>query len=167
MKKRIFISVALAVLLVEVGFGVYVAFERKYESALNALNLPIDSVKEIEADTDREFEIASLYVADDFTVDTRTVVKSRKAHRLGSNDAVRKPNSTLSPVNRAVRSEPKTQSNKPVEAVRVTENREIPPTGVEAQKESPRTENRSFIAKTLSTLKKPFGWVKAIGSKMR
>lgn len=167
MKKRIFISVALAVLLVEVGFGVYVAFERKYESALNALNLPIDSVKKIEADTDREFEVASLYVADDFTVDTRTVVKSRKARQLGSNDGVKKPDSTLSPVNRAVKSEPKTQSNRPVVAVRVTENREIPPAGVEAQKESSRAENRSFIAKAQTILKKPFGWIKAIGSKMR
>lgn len=169
MKKRILISVILAVFLVEIGFGVYVAFERKYESALNALNLPIDSVKQIQTDTDRELEIAALLSEEDSFAETQVVVAQKKTsdRPIDTNSSARKVVPASSASSRPSKSVAKLETNKQVVAVNVIENREIPSTDLNSQKETPRTENKSFIAKTQTILKKPFGWIKAIGSKLR
>lgn len=170
MKKRILISVALAVFVLEVGFGVYVAFERKYESALNSLNLPIDSVKEIQTATDRELELASLLPAEDIIADTHASVVAKKpiARAVNLLKTESKLVATNVPAKRQTKSVVKAESGKQMVAVKAAENREIPATDLNARKEEPqRPENKSFIAKTQTILKKPFGWIKAIGSKLR
>lgn len=174
MKKRILISVVLALFLLEVGFGVYVAFERKYEYALNRLNLPVDSVKPISSDTDRDPEIADLLPADDFVADTHVVVAAKRpsTRPVITNSAGKKILATSLTANRPAiavsKTEPnKQQPNKQTISTKTSEIREIPATDSNSQKESPRTDNKSFIAKTQTIFKKPFGWIKAIGSKLR
>lgn len=173
MKKRILISVVLTVFLLEVGFGVSVALERKYESALNSINLPLDAVKQIETDNDRELEMASLLPAEDFFADTHVSVAAKRppALPIKSNKPGRKivPASlndkpTAKPVVRT-RTEPIVSSQ--LVAEKNTETFETLETDPLAKKETPRTENKSFIAKTQTILKKPFSWIKAIGSKLR
>lgn len=169
MKKHILISFALVALLLEVGFGVYIAFERKYESALNSLNLPIDSVREIQTDNGRELEIAALLPAGDSFIDTQVVVAQKKTsdRSINTNSPAGKVVPSSSASSRSSRSVAKTGLSKGLVAVKVIENREVPATNFVAKKELPSTENKSFIAKTQTILKKPFGWIKAIGSKLR
>ncbi|MFN0138635.1 MAG: hypothetical protein ACKVQW_00935 [Pyrinomonadaceae bacterium] len=173
MKKRVLVSVALAVLLLEVGFGVYVAFERKYESALSSLVLPVDSVKPIQIDTYREHEIASVLPEEALVDDTRAVVTARKAaaQPVKGKSADTKLASTRlvssGPVEKPAKSRAGTEPPKQAVAVRISEVREVPAADLNAQKEPVRTDNKSFIAKTGTILKKPFGWIKAIGSKLR
>lgn len=173
MKKRILISFLVAVFFLEVGFGVYVAFERKYESALSSLVLPIDSVQPILIDTDREVEIASLLPEEALVDDTRAVVTARKAvarpvkGKSADTKLASTPLVSSRPLEKRARlraiAEPGTQAV----AARTTEVREVPAAELNAQKEPVRTDNKSFIAKTGTILKKPFGWIKAIGSKLR
>lgn len=169
MKKRIFISIALAVFLLEVGFGVYVAFERKHESALNSLILPIDSVKPIQTDTGRELEIASLLLAEDFAADNKVIVAAKKpiGRPASSSNPVKKlaPTSIAAakPSSLRTRIEPERQTA----TLKANEIRDSPADDSNTQREASRTDNKSFIAKTQTILKKPFGWIKAIGSKLR
>lgn len=169
MKKRIFISFALAVLLLEVGFGVYVAFERKYEYALNSLDLPVDSVKPVLIDRNRELEMANLLPEEGLVGDTRTdvVAKSVRTRAVGPKNAVNKPALTSIAATKPSKLRAKTEPDKQVVALKTTEIREIPAGDSDTQKEASRTNNKSFIAKTQTILKKPFGWIKAIGSKLR
>ncbi|MGB7201961.1 MAG: hypothetical protein WBD16_06795 [Pyrinomonadaceae bacterium] len=174
MKKRILISFAVAVFLLEVGFGVYVAFERKYEYALNRLSLPVDSVKPISSDTDRDLEIANLLPEDDFVADAHVVLAAKRpsTRPVITNSAGKKISATSLAPDRPVISVAKTEPNKQqpdkqTSSTKTSETREIPATDLNSQKESPRTDNKSFIAKTQTILKKPFGWIKAIGSKLR
>lgn len=169
MKKRILISFALAVLLLEVGFGVYVAFERKYESALSGLVLPIDSVKPIHVDTDRELEIASLLPVEDFVADTQVIAAAKKAgaRSASSGNGVKKSATTSIAAAKPSRLRARTAPDKQTVALKTNELREIGAYDASSQKEISRTDNRSFIAKTQTIIKKPFGWMKAIASKMR
>lgn len=173
MKKRVLVSVALAVLLIEVGFGVYVAFERKYESALNSLVLPVDSVKPILIDTYGEHEIASVLPEEDIVLDTPAFVTTKKpvAQPVKAKYADTKLASTplvaSGPVEKRAKLRVIAEPGKQAVVVRTTEVREVPAADLNAQKEPVRTDNKSFIAKTQTVLKKPFGWIKAIGSKLR
>lgn len=169
MKKRILVSVVLAAFMVEVGFGVYVAFERKYESALNSLNLPIDSVKPIPADTDRELEVASLSAGEDFFADTQVddTVKRLRARPVNTNNVGKKLITPSIAAQRQTKSINRIDPNKLVAVNKTTETRELPTTSLSAQKEPQRSEDKSLVTKTLSALKKPFGWIKSIGSKLR
>lgn len=168
MKKRILISVVLAVLLVEVGFGVYVAFERKYEYALNRLELPKDSVEEIETGTDRELDVASILSTEGFVAETPVAVKANRvlARSIRPDNVVKRSSSTQVGVNKVARPSVRTRPNKLV-ADKVGATREMPVRTVFVKSETARSDDKSLVAKTLSTLKKPFGWIKSIGSKMR
>ncbi|MFN0279615.1 MAG: hypothetical protein ACKVRN_13620 [Pyrinomonadaceae bacterium] len=169
MKKRILISFALVVLLLEVGFGVYVAFERKHQSALSALVLPIDSVKPIQIDADRELQLASLSSGEDLLGDTRTdiVAKSFRNRAVGPKNAVKKPALTSIAATKPSKLRTRAEPGKLAVAIRTTEVREVPAGDANTQKEASRTDNKSFIAKTQTILKKPLGWIKTIGSKLR
>lgn len=169
MKKRILISLAVAVFLLEVGFGVYVAFERKYEYALNKLSLPMDSVKPIQTDTDREPEVASLLPAEDFVADTHTdiIAKSPRTRPVSPKNAAKKPVSMSIGATKPSKLRTRTEPDKQAAALKTNEIREVPAADPNTQKEASGTDNKSFIAKTQTILKKPFGWIKAIGSKLR
>lgn len=170
MKKRILISIVFTLFLIEVGFGVYVAFERKYESALNSLNLPIDSVREIKTDTGRQLEIATLLSEEDSFAETQVVVAQKRSHDrpiISPKSSVRKVISVSSISNRSSKSVAKAEPDKETAAMKVTESREIPAVNFVAKKETQRAEHKSLIAKTQTILKKPFGWIKSIGSKLR
>lgn len=169
MKNRIFISIALAVFLLEVGFGVYVAFERKHESALNSLILPIDAVKPIQTDTDRELEIASLLLAEDLVADNQVIVAAKKlsGRPSSSGNTVKKLAPTSIAAAKPSRLRTHMEPERQTVALKTNDIREIPADDSNSQKEASRTDNKSFIAKTQTILKKPFGWIKAIGSKLR
>lgn len=177
MKKHVLVSAALAVLLLEVGFGVYVAFERKYESALSSLVLPVDSVKPVQIDADRDLEVASLSPVEDLVADTQVVAAAKKPVAQPVAQLVRPKYaeimhvSTTPVATRAVEKRAKfradTEPSKQAVAINTTAVREVPSADLNTHKEPVRAENKSFIAKTQTILKKPFGWIKAIGSKLR
>lgn len=163
MKKRVLISAALVVLLLEIGFGVYVAFERKYESGLNAISLPVDAVKQIQTDTD--IEMAKTFRDDDLLPEAEVKPAARKfnVRNIDAKHIVSK--TTASAEKRIIKPvfQKAATTNKQLVAAKMSESAEIPVTEIE----TPRSENRSLIARTLPIVKKPFGWIKALGSKLR
>lgn len=168
-KKRILISVTLALLVLEVGFGVYLAFERKYEYALSKLSLPVDSVKEIQTDTDREFEIASLFSAEEPFPDNQRSVATKKPDARAVTLRNPRATSAASPlaVNPRTKRPVATAPAIPVVAQKQNKSGTQAPIYSASRNETPRSDDKSLIAKSISTLKKPFGWMKTVVSKLR
>ena len=190
MKKLILASGIFVVFLLEVGFGVYVAFERRYESGLNARNKAIQEVELIPTS-----DSTAGLPPDDSTVayldEPEESVPAAKSYqsiqqsepRTALPNHTKKRNSPISKVKRsAVAIEPVTITYRVSEPyqfktreenkIQRTQAKKIaiataPQKAEPQKKELRKAENKSFIAKTVPIIKKPYDWLKALASKLR
>ncbi|GEM_PF-5252419 len=190
-KKKILISGVLVVFLLEVAFGVHVAFQRRYESGLIAqkrkveealpvvkIDQPFPEFAQLNRD-DRLFESQTEEIADIATIDSRkdldrTITNvagdaKKKTNRKVSRKSVKTPIGSESAIaynaGKADEFKAQTDGNKSVAT-----NLE-PPTAIStetgAEPEPSMSEKKSLLAKTASVIKKPFGWIKTLGSKLK
>jgi hypothetical protein len=165
MKKLILASVFFAVFLLEVAFGVYVAYERRYEYQLSR-DTKFADIKNSVASV----EIETLPIAEpDFSQPNivEPQPSKKEVNRLSIDLTAKAPASL---------SKPKVANYKPAVAVSTGARKQIenvseqktPPTEIietnyAAKEIKPTKTNKSFMA----ILKKPLGWIKSVGSKLK
>jgi len=171
-----FLTGIVAVALVQIAFGIYLSTERLEEMMWNAAAeaTPV-------FDKTSDLSLASISENDLLTVDDSDIRPDRAAAvtavllRKDTNDVKQDPvrkirrSSERSPQNYSVEN---ASFRKPLKVVvsdpyagkpSVERRSEV----TETPKITPRSENRSFIAKAMPVIKKPYDWLKAVGSKLR
>jgi hypothetical protein len=195
MNKQLLISGIVFVFLLEVAFGVHVAFERKGESTLMARKNSVEAaLPTVDFDSVMP-QVVELNIVDAFpneesgeSIETAAVDEDAESNRKISttylaSEIKKKTDRDLRSARKRVnpkvnvetatiadgvgrRYEYKTQAViKPIEfdgeLTAVTSGE-----AVSKQEYSP-PDKKSFLAKTASVIKKPFGWMKALGSKLK
>lgn len=166
----------IAVLLVQAGFIAYTSLERQSDQIVAANGIPADY--DHSGDMIAENELDALFagptVYDDMVdesdkivriSDRRTSARSVEPRLPASKKATNFVNTTTATFNRVVIVVPKYVAPRPVPIV--ASEPEAKPRDYQAYtKRYPGPVKRSFASKTVSVLKKPYDWVKLLGSKL-
>ncbi len=166
----------IAVLLVQAGFIAYTSLERQSDQivAANGITLGDDGSSDMIAENELDSLFAGPTVYDDMASDTDNTV--RITDRRTNTRSVEPPfpaakkaknyyEETTATFKNVVIVVPKYSPPKPIPVVQPDPE----PGTKEYQaytKQYPRPVKRSFASKTVSVLKKPYDWVKALGSRL-
>lgn len=151
----------LIVFCLQLAFTAYVSIDRESETMV--------AVNEVTGGTDNIVNAPEIYSEAEFVV---SAPKRQKHVRFDEAILVSSKNVAKIPAAKAANSfKQSVASQKPFESITITYSRVVSPASepINFQSSSraiPQLDKRSFVSKSVSVLKKPYGWLKALGSRV-